>query len=261
MLIPGLVSVTFRTKTADEIISLCHAAHLQAVEWGENSHVFAGNVQLSREIAQKTADAGLAVEAYGSYYKLGQGMDFIPVLESASALQAPLIRIWAGTKPSAEVDDSLLKSLASEASEISARAADKGIKVVLEWHKNSLTDTNASAKHFLEAADSPNLYCLWQPTAALTEQEKYDGLAWLAGRECTRFGQRLANIHVYYWKNGVRAPLQDGIPYWKNYLSALKEHAETRYMMLEFVMGDTDEQFMKDAGILLQLCKGENEND
>lgn len=39
MIVPGMVSATFRDKSAGEIIRLCKEADLKAVEWSENAHV------------------------------------------------------------------------------------------------------------------------------------------------------------------------------------------------------------------------------
>jgi 3-dehydroshikimate dehydratase len=254
MLIPGLVSVTFRNKTAEEIIGLCAKAGLKAVEWGENAHVFPGNTVQSRALARKCADAGIQIAAYGSYYRLGERMDFTPSLESAAALGAPLIRIWAGTKPSADVDASLFTRLAEEAASVAEKAAVMNIKIALEWHKNTLTDTNSSAAQFLETVNNHNLYCLWQPAAALTEAERCTGLTFLADPRASKFGERLANIHVYYWKDGVRRPLSEGTDAWKRYLSVLEHDNETRFLLLEFVMDDTEAQFFQDAVTLHTFC-------
>ena len=42
MITPGIVSATFREKTAEEVIALCKAAGLEAVEWSENAHIYPG---------------------------------------------------------------------------------------------------------------------------------------------------------------------------------------------------------------------------
>ena len=75
MIIPGMVSATFREKTVDDIIRLCKEADLQAVEWSENAHVMPGDPEEAAELLKKTQMAGLIVAAYGSYYRLGQNED------------------------------------------------------------------------------------------------------------------------------------------------------------------------------------------
>ena len=105
MIIPGMVSATFREKSIDDILQLCRKAKLKAVEWSENAHVMPNDPQGAEALYKKTMEAGLAVAAYGSYYRLGQNQEPERVLReslvSAKALHAPLMRIWAGTEPSA----------------------------------------------------------------------------------------------------------------------------------------------------------------
>lgn len=250
MIIPGMVSATFRGLTAERIISLCTQAGLKAVEWSENAHVMPGDEEGARALGQKTREAGLEVAAYGSYYRLGQQEDiegtFLPTVKSAAALGAPLIRIWAGTEPSESVPEDKRQALAREAATVCAIAQEYGIKIALEWHKNTLTDTNPSAMHFLKEVNSENLYCLWQPTVALSQEERCEGLDLLGGR--------LLNLHIYYWKEGIRRPLQEGVEEWLNYLRHVNL-SERRYGLLEFVMNNTEEQFLEDAGVLHEILK------
>lgn len=248
MIIPGLVSVTFRDQPAEWIIGQCCAAKLKAIEWSENIHVFAGDENGSAALYRQTKEAGLAVAAYGSYYRLGEQKEpakvFMESLKSAVALHAPVIRIWAGTKPSAEVDEAEFANLAGEAALVSELAQEYGIKVALEWHRNTLTDTNETAMKLLKEAAHPNLYCLWQPTVALSMQERLTGLALL--------GDRLLNLHIYYWPGDVKRPLKEGVSEWRQYLGKVNQDV-VRYGLMEFVMDGTKEQFLEDAKALHRL--------
>ncbi len=250
MIIPGVVSATFREKAPEEIIDLSVRAGLKAVEWSENSHVFPDDAEGAKQLLKKTEEAGLKVAAYGSYYRLGQNAEpekvFAASLVSAAALHAPLIRVWAGTESSAEVSPEKRKALAEEAALIAEMAGEKGIKVAFEWHKNTLTDTNESAMALLDEAAHDNLYCLWQPTVALSMEERVQGLDLLRERK------RLLNLHVYYWLDGVRRPFSEGMEQWREYLSHVDEN-EDRYALLEFVMNNTTEQFLEDAKVLHEL--------
>lgn len=249
MIIPGIVSATFRDKTPEDIIRLCRQAGLKAVEWSENAHVFPGDRDGAEALYQKTTEAGLQVAAYGSYYRLGQQEAerieevFMPTLEAAAALHAPLIRVWAGTEESAVVSEAGREALARDARTICELAERKNIKIALEWHKNTLTDTNESAFRFLEEVAHPNLYCLWQPTVALSMEQRAEGLKQL--------GDRLLNLHIYYWKEGVRRPFGEGVGEWKQYLAQVDKQKD-RFGLLEFVMGNSEEQFLEDAKVLLE---------
>mgnify|MGYP003166728768 CR=1 FL=1 len=180
MIIPGLVSATFKTESPDFVLAALKKADLHAVEWSENWHIPAGDTALARDLRERTLAQGAEIAAYGSYYRLGQNSnpakDFMPTLQSAAALGAPLIRIWGGGTASAELDADTRRELAVEARIVSDMAASEGIKVALEWHKNTVTDTNESGLSFLGEAAADNLYCLWQPTVALNMDERCAGL-------------------------------------------------------------------------------------
>lgn len=246
MIIPGMVSATFRDQSPEHIIELCSQAGLKAIEWSENAHILPNDPSGAKILGEKTRSAGLKVAAYGSYYRLGEqekeriNETFKASLISAKAVDAPLIRIWGGKLPSQDVDDENRKRLAEEARMISELAKEQQIKVALEWHKNTITDTNESAEQFLKEVESDNLYCLWQPTVALNMRER------CAGLEMLRKEGKLLNIHVYYWLDGVRRPLSEGLGEWKQYLSQV-DPCQERFGLLEFVMGNTEEQFLEDA--------------
>ena len=246
--IPGVVSATFKTLPASEVLRMAAQYGLEAVEWSENAHVQPDDPRGAAELRQATLDAGLAVAAYGSYYRLGEYEDpagtFARSLISAAALGAPTIRVWAGTKPSAEADGTYRAKLAREGALIAGMAQEKGIRVAFEWHKNTLTDTNASAMALLAEANHPNLYCLWQPTVALTPAERVEGIRLL--------GDRMVNFHVYSWPDGKRGPLNAAE--WKLYLDAA-QCGGSHFAMLEFVRDNTEEQFASDAKVLTDLLR------
>lgn len=249
-IVPGMVSATFREKPAEEIIRLCVDNGLKAVEWSENAHVMPDDPAQAADLRTRTQDAGLAVAAYGSYYRLGEQADveatFGRSLVSAVTLGAPLIRVWAGTKPSAEADATYRAMIAAEAAVIAEKAAAEGIQVAFEWHKNTLTDENETAMDLLAQANHPNLCCLWQPTVALSETQRVEGIRML--------GKRLANFHVYHWPDGKRAPLAGGKAQWLAYFEAA-DPAGMRYALLEFVKDNTEAQLAADAAALLDLLK------
>ena len=125
-------------------------------------------------------------------------------------------------------------------------AAEKGIKIAFEWHKNTLTDTNESAERLLREAGHPNLYCLWQPTVALTPKERTDGIR--------RMGNRLLNFHVYSWPDGKRGPLNAAE--WQYYFDAAAGMEDRHCALLDFVRDDDIDQFRRDAQTLCKLLEG-----
>lgn len=245
---PGLVSVTFRKLSPAEIVDLVARAGLAGIEWGGDIHVPPGQPAVANEVRELTRRAGLAVAAYGSYYRVGEpdAGEFEPVLESAVELGAPMIRVWAGRQGSAKASPQHRQRVSDESRRIADLAAKAGVEIAYEYHGNSLTDTNESARLLLEQADHPNVRTNWQPLF----QEDDVCLAGLRGV----LGW-LANYHVYYWGPGhERKPLADGAERWGKFF-AVAPPAE-RYALLEFVRDDSPEAFLEDAAALKRILAG-----
>ena len=73
-MIPGLVSVTFRCLSPAEICALCERAGLKAVEWGGDVHV-PPEGKNAAEVRRMSADYGLDICSYGSYFRVGNAID------------------------------------------------------------------------------------------------------------------------------------------------------------------------------------------
>jgi len=248
MLTPGLVSITFRKLSAEEIIELVRHAGLKSVEWGGDIHVPHGDLARAKDVRRQTEEAGLEVAAYGSYYRLGksakEGLDFDEVLGSAVALGAPRIRIWPGAKPSAEADEAYRREIADEANRIAEKAAGAGVGIAYEYHANTLTDTNESAQDLLARTDHSNITTLWQPPNGKSPEYCLEGLNAVL--------PRLSNVHVFHWgpSSKDRNLLEAGTERWKPYLEALRSTGRDHHLLLEFVKDDSPENFLADAATL-----------
>ena len=102
MLYTGLTSVTFRKLKADEIIDLVKKAKLDGIESGGDIHVPHGNIKIAKEVNKMTVENDIKVSSYGSYFIVGENsiQEFEKILETAIALGAPTIRVWAGNEGS-----------------------------------------------------------------------------------------------------------------------------------------------------------------
>jgi sugar phosphate isomerase/epimerase len=239
----GLTSVTFRSLSAREIISLAKSAGLDGIEWGGDIHVPPGDISLAAKIRAETLEAGLEVLSYGSYYKLLKGGAFTPVLETAAALGVPLVRVWAGEFPSSRADEASYKSAAAELSAVCAQAGECGIRIGLEYHRGTLTDTCKSAEKLLRLTDSENLSTYWQPNPDLSAAEHRG--------EITLLLPKISSVHVFHWEKGnIRRPLAEGENFWKEYVRLL---GKDRNYIIEFVMDDDEKNFLADAKTLCRL--------
>jgi sugar phosphate isomerase/epimerase len=239
----GLTSITFRQLDVEQIIALAKTAGVDGIEWGGDIHVPPN--ETGPWVREKTAEAGLAVLSYGSYFRLCAGGDFAPVLAAAASLGAPLIRVWAGDRGSAAAEDDYYRRAAEDLRDICSRSADQGIKIGLEYHRKTLTDTAESAEKLLSLANMKNLSVYWQPNPDLPLSDH--------GREIRRLLPWISQIHVFYWKPGnVRCPLAEGVEAWREYIGLL---GRDRNYIVEFVLEDRAEQFLADAETLRTLLR------
>jgi len=250
MMTPGLVSVTFRSLPPGAIVELCRQNRLSSIEWGGDVHVPHGDERTAGVVGELTRAAGLSIAAYGSYYRLASpdGPSFPSVLATALALGAPVIRVWAGTRGSAEADPALKNKIAGDALRCADLAAARNISIAYEFHDGTLTDSTDSALELLGATDHPFIKTLWQPPHGLPLREC------LASLRALIF--RLQHVHVFHWwpDSSHRRPLEEGRTRWSAYIAALREQGKEIPLLLEFVSGDSSASLPEDAKTLLDLC-------
>ncbi len=246
MLTPGLVSITFRKLSPEEIIALCEKAEVQCIEWGGDVHVPPGDAARAREVGRLTREAGLEVAAYGSYYRLGpdQPGKFEAVMASAAALGAPTIRVWAGNKGAHETEVDERCEIIADALRVADIAARHGITICLEYHAGTLTDQRESARALLGELAHPNIEFLWQPTNGAPVDE--------CARRLLEMLPRLRNVHVFHWwpTAAERHSLADGEVAWRSYIEIVRESGRDADFLLEFVRNDDPQQFLADAATL-----------
>ena len=244
--VPGLVSVTFRQKTPEEVIVLAAQAGAIWLEWGGDIHVPPGDLAGAHTVGAMTREAGLVNAAYGSYYRVGAPPspenDFAQTLASAKALGAPVIRVWAGQKSSADVGEAERGAILRDSQRICDMADMEDITVATEFHGGTLTDTVESTLKFIAETDRPNLRTLWQPLDSATPARR----RW----ELEQLAPWLAHLHVYHGQPGNPGPLALGEAEWSACLKALMPLDRPIGMLLEFVQEAVPEQFLADAAVL-----------
>ena len=242
----GLVSVTFRKLSPPEIIDLVVQAGLDGLEWGGDVHVPHGDLAQAAEVRAMTVDAGLTVAAYGSYYRVGHSETgpFEAILETALALGAPRIRVWPGNRGSEAADADYWAQVVADSRRIADLAAEAAITIVYEFHANTLTDTNDSARKLLETVAHPNVKTYWQPPRYSKPDYNLRGIEMVA--------PWLDGLHLFTWHTeiGERLPLADGADHWAQYLASVATLERDMFALLEFVVDDDPVQFLQDAATL-----------
>jgi len=249
--IPGLVSVTFRKLSPDQVVQLAAEAGLKSIEWGGDIHVPHGDLAKAAQARKLCQDAGLAVSAYGSYYRAwaseANGVSFAAIIDTAEALGTNSIRVWAGNLGSEAAPSGLKHAVANDLKRICQLAAERNCSISLEFHGGTLTDTAPAASALIDAVAAPNLTSYWQPPVGMSTEQCLDSLRLVL--------PHIQNLHVFHWwpDQHYRLPLADGADAWRQYLVLACSPDKPRHASLEFVRADDPDQFRHDAKTLLNL--------
>ena len=243
MIYSALVSKTFKNKTVNEIIEITKKANLRGIEWSSDVHLPAGNREVAMEIKQNCIENKIDIAGYASYYRLGEQKDFKPSfydnLLSASIIEAPTIRIWAGNLGSLATSPDKRTELIEEAIIITELAKREGIVVSYEFHQNTLTDSISSTMDLLKQVPLSKTH--WQmPNDSKLEENKLSILA---------IKDKITNVHVQNCINRIYAPLKEKNSEWEIYLNTINLE-EIRYACIEFVKDESDNQLIDDATTL-----------
>jgi sugar phosphate isomerase/epimerase len=243
----GLCSVTFRDLPYGEVLSHAATARIAAIEWGADRHVPPGDLARAAAVARESRERGIAVASYGSYFEAGVTplADFAIVAETARALGAPNVRVWAGrrgvdSKDVARADRERAVHDLQDACQIAAAA---GLTVALEFHRQTLTDTLSSALDLIASVAHPALYSYWQPRGGIGLDESIG--------ELDALRPRLSHLHVFNWNaQRERFPLDGAGDFWPaifEHVAGWNGHGPVRRAFLEFVAGDDPAAFARDA--------------
>ena len=251
MIKSGLVSITFRRLPADQIVYLARLNKIAAIGWGGDVHVPHGDIEKARQVGTLTRDNGMLVAAYGSYYRVGQseaeGLAFESVLQTAVALEAPIIRVWAGSKGSQAADPGYWAKVVADSLRIAGMAGDAGLTICYEFHSGTLNDTGKSARRLLKLVQRDNVMTFWQPRVGADVETNL--------RDLELVLPFLRNVHVFHWwpDHEHRLGLRDGADVWAQYLQVIARDGRQHFALLEYVKDDLPANFIGDAETLKNL--------
>jgi sugar phosphate isomerase/epimerase len=243
MLYAGLTSVTFRNLDAKRVAAAASLNGLKVIEWGADVHARPDNAEAIGDIVKITAEAGLRCCSYGSYYRAGCGNEFPfdAVLGAAKRLGASVIRVWAGNKDSAYMSNEALDGLVKDLRNICRAAEQYGIKVATEFHHGTYADNAAGVSELIRRC--PGLRTYWQENPQIPFDENL--------RELSVLLPYIENVHVFKFdKRCDRYPLAEAEANWRQYVKIISGAGRDVNMLLEFVKGDGEEQFGRDASAL-----------
>ena len=101
----GLVSVSFRHHTQEEILKAVKNTGLKCIEWGSDIHAPCEDVEKLEEIAFLQKKYGVTCSSYGTYFRLGETpiKELYQYIRAAKILGTDILRVWAGAKSGVEM--------------------------------------------------------------------------------------------------------------------------------------------------------------
>lgn len=247
MLKAGLVSISFRDKSPDEIISAAKNAGLEAIEWGSDGHAPFYDAERLRHIAEQQRAAGIKSCTYGTYFRIGVNYwgEIRPYIAAAEILGAKILRVWCGNKSSLEHSALEKQKIISDSKKLAELAESEGVTLCLEFHPHTFSDELKSSLELVRAVGSPAFKMYWQPNQFRTAEENKVSASGLA--------EYVENIHVFNWDAYSRYPLKEGADIWREYAACFKgDHT----LMLEFMPDDDINSLAEEAKALKDIIKG-----
>lgn len=242
----GLVSVSFRSLTVDEIIKKTREAGLFCIEWGSDVHVPPNDIENAKRVYDTTVENGLFVSSYGSYFNVRTDapIDIKDYISTAKLLHTDIIRIWCGKKGSADTDAETRALLVANLREACDIAEQSGITLALECHNGTVTDDYRYAVDFIEDVGRENARMYWQPNQSKSLEYNI-----AAARALKKFTKA---VHVFQWDGrNERYPLASGEREWGAYIDILRD--TDCAFLLEFVPDDEAEYLAREADVLTRL--------
>ena len=246
----GLCSISFRARPAREVLARAAAAGLRCIEWGGDVHAPPSlGADALRALGDATRAAGLSVSSYGSYHRLGASdpAELPAVFAAAKTLGAPVVRVWAGTKGTAESSAEERAAVHAATRAAAALAVREGLAISFECHPGTLTDDPEETLSLLREGPPEALGTHWQPNQYRDEAWNLSCAAALA--------PRVRAIHVFAWSldaagKVVRHGLAEHADLWRRRFAALPAAVPR---LLEFLPGDDPALLPREAAALESL--------
>ncbi|WP_281242122.1 sugar phosphate isomerase/epimerase family protein [Ruania alba] len=221
---------------------------LECIEWGGDVHVHPGDTRSAQRAAQLSDAAGLRVASYGSYFRAGDDSpeEFDRVLNTAEALGAPRIRVWAGAHGSRSTSPQGRQSVVDTLQRASDAAAARDVELALEFHSDTLADEARSTVSLLADVGRANLTSYWQPPVGLAGEQ--------ALAQLQHLGTLISCVHVFsWWPESERRALSHRRALWEAAIAHLRAGHRDVDTLLEFVVDDDPANVRADAETLRSM--------
>lgn len=242
----GLVSISFRKHTPEEILVEMQKAGLSVIEWGSDVHAPYDDFEKIRDIVKLQQKYGITCSSYGTYFSIG----FTPAEElrgyiaAAKMLGTNILRLWCGKKNWEDYTAEEKEVLFAECRLLASIAQEEQVILCMECHNNTFTNTKEGALELMQAVDSENFRMYWQPNQFRSQEEN---LAY-----ATLLGPYTVHMHVFNWEGSDKYPLNLAVDTWKKYLECFPA-CDNRAFLLEFMPDNQLESLTAEAEGLRQI--------
>lgn len=243
----GLVSISFRGHSPEEIVKAVTRAGLSCVEWGSDIHAPCRDTEKLREIARLQRAYGIRCSSYGTYFTLGKTPleELTDYIAAAKMLGTNILRLWGGTKKGEDMTEEERAAFTDTCRKAAAIAEEHGVILCLECHMRSITETPDCAVALMEAVGSPALRLYWQPFQWLDAEGSLS-----VARAYAPYAE---HIHVFNWRGTEKFPLAEAVEDWRRYLSVF---TTPRTLLLEFMPDDRLDTLPAEAEALRAIIGG-----
>lgn len=249
----GLVSVSFRKESPENIFKAMKKANLSYIEWGSDIHAPYNDRENLKKLAELQEEYGIQCSSYGTYFRLG----ITPIeelqgyIDAARILKTNILRLWCYDKNSADMTDEERETLVIQCRKAAQIAEENNVTLCLECHMNTFTESPLDAVLLMDEINSTHFRMYWQP------------FQWQPSDENVLNAKIIApyamHLHVFNWKNDKKLPLAGAIKEWQDYLA---QFSEEHTLLLEFMPDDTLEELETEADSLRKIINKERyEND
>ncbi|MBO7169917.1 MAG: sugar phosphate isomerase/epimerase [Clostridia bacterium] len=225
----GVVSISFRGHTPEEILQAAKAAGLSWVEWGSDVHAPCHDQERLCEIVALQKKYDVRCSSYGTYFRLGETPieELVHYVRAAQKLGTDILRLWCGGKSGKDMTEEEREALLVECRRAAEIAEANGAILCMECHQNTFTERPDDALWLMRSVDSRHFRMYWQP---FQWQDAEQNL-----KNAEMIGPYAEHIHVFHWKGRERFPLAEAVAEWRSYL---EKFSLPRTLLLEFMPND-----------------------
>ena len=240
----GLVSISFRKHSPEEILKAMKECGLEYIEWGSDVHAPCHDLEGLKKLAKLQAEYGISCSSYGTYFKFGKHSvdELEDYITAAKILGTDVLRLWCGRKSGAEITDAEREALLCDCRRAAEIAEQQGVTLCMECHQKTFTERAEDAAWLMREVASPRFRMYWQPFCEETAEENLGRAELLASYS--------EHLHVFNWKGARKLPLSKAVDEWRAYL---KHFPAPRTLLLEFMPSDGIEELSAETNALKHI--------